>query len=155
MNIVEITKFEKKEVDPLIDLMHQQMLDIDSEKDRSSIEFAIKNALKPESRAIFFLAKQNELPIGAAFINICSGIESGGDYIWINEIQIISEYRGKGYGQQLLRYILEWSKTKNTKAIFSVAGIKNMASQSLFKSEGFAVENIKWMENTLFKIEDE
>jgi GNAT superfamily N-acetyltransferase len=145
MDIVEINKHNTKEVEVLIDLMHQQMLDINSEKDRSSIASAIRNALKPDSRAIFFLAKQNEIPIGAAFINICSGIESGGDYVWINEIQIIPEFRGKGFGSRLLRHILEWSKSNNMKAMLSIAGIKNTVSQSLFKSAGFAVEDIKWM----------
>lgn len=144
MELTEITEYNA-EIDVLIEVLYQQMLDINAEKDRSSIESAIKNALKPESRAMFFLAKDNNIPIGLAFINICSGIESGGDYVWINEIQIIPQFRGKGFGSDLLRCIMQWSKNNNMKAILCVADIKNSVSQSFFKSAGFTVEDIKWM----------
>ena len=146
MDIIEINSHKTKEIDVLVDLMHQQMFDINSEKDRASIKSAINNALKPESRAVFFLAKQYENPIGLAFINICSGIESGGDYIWINEIQILPQYRGKGFGSELLDHVVNWSKNKNIKAITSISGIKNNVSQSMFASAGFEIVDVKWVE---------
>ena len=145
MEILEITGHNKKELDVLVDLMYQQMIDINSEKDRPSIESAINNALKPESRTIFFLAKQNENTVGIAFINVCSGIESGGDYVWINELQILPQYRGKGFGAELLKHVVAWAKSKNIKSVLSVAGVKNKISQSLFKSAGFEIEDIKWI----------
>lgn len=146
MDIIEINSHNAKEIDVLVDLMHQQMIDINSEKDRASIKSAINNALKPESRAVFFLAKQNENPIGIAFINVCSGIESGGDYIWINEIQILPQYRGKGFGTELLNHVVNWSKSKNMKSILSMAGVKNNVSLSLFKPAGFEIEDVKWIQ---------
>ena len=147
MKIIEINSRNAKEIDSLTEVLHQQMLNINSEKDKASVKAAIDNALKPESRAIFFLVKLNDTPIGAAFINICSGIESGGDYIWINELQILPQYRGKGFGTELLNYIVNWSKNKNIKSIISVAGRKNKVSQSLFTSAGFEIEDIKWLKN--------
>lgn len=149
MNIIEISGQDTKETDILVDLMHQQMMDINSKKDRSSIKSAISNALKPESRAVFFLAKQNENPAGVASLNICSGIESCGDYVWINEIQILPQYRGKGLGVELLNHVVTWAKSKNIKSIISVAGIKNNVSQSMFRSAGFEMEDIKWIKKEL------
>ena len=146
MDIIEISSHNTKEMDVLADLMHQQMIDINCEKDRASIASAINNALKPESRAVFLLAKQNGVPVGMVFINICSGIESGGDYIWINEIQILPKYRGKGFGTELLNHVVNWSKSKNIKYISSITGVKNNVSQSLFKSAGFKIEDMKWIE---------
>ncbi len=146
MDIIEISSHNIKEIDVLVDLMHQQMIDINSKKDRASIKSAINNALKPESRAVFFLAKQNENPIGVAFINICSGIESGGDYIWINEIQILPQYIGKGFGTELLKHVVNWSKSKSIKSILSMSGVKNKVSQSMFASAGFEIGDVKWIE---------
>ena len=146
MNIIEINGHNAKEIDVLVNLMYQQMIEINSEKDRTSIKSAINNALKPGSRAVFFLAKQNENPIGLAFINICCGIESGGDYIWINEIEILPQYRSKGFGTELLNHVVNWSKSKNIKSISSMTGIKNNVSQSMFASAGFEIEDVKWIE---------
>ena len=145
MNIIEITNSNTNETDALVDLLHQQMMDINSKKSRAAIESAVKNALKPESRVVFFLAKQNENPVGAAFINICSGIESGGDYVWLNEIQILPRYRGNGLGSELLNHVINWSKCKNIKSILSVSGTNNSISQGMFKSAGFEIEDIKWI----------
>jgi GNAT superfamily N-acetyltransferase len=145
MDIIEITKQKTKDIEILTELMHQQMLDINSEKNRSSIESAVRNALKPESRAMFFLGKQNDIPVGVVFINICSGIESGGDYVWINELQILPEFRGKGFGSKLIKHVIKWAESNKMKAILSMSDIENTASQSLFKSAGFVVEDIKWM----------
>ena len=145
MEVLEISKNSIQDVDLLIELMHQQMQDINSEKDRTSTESAVRNALKPESRAVFFFAKLDESPIGVAFVNIGSGIESGGDYLWINEIQISPQYRGKGFGSKLLNHILQWSQKNCMKSILCVADVSNIASQSLFRSEGFEVEDIKWI----------
>lgn len=145
MQIIIIANVDTKELETLIDILYQQMLDIKSKKSRSSIELAIKNALKPEARSLFFLAKQDTIPIGVVFVNICSGIESGGDYIWINEIQISPEFRGKGVGRKLLRYVLTWAKEHSMKSVLGVTDIDNNPSQALFKSEGFDVEEIMWM----------
>jgi GNAT superfamily N-acetyltransferase len=146
MKIIEITNSAAEEFHALADLLYQQMLDIGSNRSRLSIESAIQNALKPESRAIFFLAKKDTVPVGLVFANICSGIESGGDYIWINEIQILPRYRGQGFGKELLNYVIKWSKRNAIKTVLGVTGIYNDASQALFKSENFEINDIKWME---------
>ena len=149
MKILEITDANTEDFYPLVDLLYQQMVDIGSEHSCLSIESAIKNALKPESRALFFLAKKDTIPTGVVFANICSGTESGGDYIWINEIQIPPDYRGKGIGKKLLNHVLQWSKRNNMKTVLGVTGIGNSASRALFKSENFTINDIKWMEKNI------
>jgi GNAT superfamily N-acetyltransferase len=145
MDIVEISKNNSQDIDKLIDLLDQQMHDIDAAKDKSEIRHTVKNALKPESRALFFLAKERNSPVGAAFVNIGSGIQSGGDYIWINEIQILPQHRGRGYGSKLLNHVLEWASKNSMQSVISVTDIDNSASQALFRSAGFEMENIKWI----------
>jgi GNAT superfamily N-acetyltransferase len=145
MKIIEINNSETNEINSLVGLLSQQMSDINSARSLKSIEIAIQNALKPESRAWFFLAKQHEIPIGVAFVNICSGIDSGGDYVWINEIQIAPAFRGQRFGKQLLNHVLKWSKENNMKTELGVTDTKNYVSQALFNSADFTIEDIKWM----------
>jgi len=145
MKIIEINNLSTKYLKDLAGLLYQQMHDINSENDLLQIEITIKNALKPESRALFFLARKDQISLGMVFINICSGIESGGDYIWINEIQISPEFRSQGIGKKLLNHVLKWSGRNNMKTVLCVADMNNTVSQSLFQSAGFSLENIKWM----------
>ena len=145
MNVIELDNPEISDFQILVDLMFQQMSDIGSSKERSSVESAARNALKSESRTRFFLAKNDEVAIGAAFINICSGIESGGDYVWVNEIQISPDFRKQGLGKKLLDHILRWAKHNNYKFVMGVADQENTSSQALFESRGFSVEDTKWM----------
>ena len=146
MEIIEINCSDTSDFELLVEILSQQMNDIGSIKSRLAIETAIQNALKPNSRAFFFLAKHDNIPIGLVFMNICSGIESGGDYIWINEILILPQYRGKGFGTELLNHVVNWSKSNNIKSIISMTGIKNNVSQSMFSSAGFEIEDVKWIE---------
>lgn len=146
MTILEIINYNDPNTSLLINLLYQQMIDINAKKNRSDIDNAIKNALKPESRAQFFLLKENDNPIGVSFVNVGSSIESGGDYLWINEIQIAPSFRGKGYGSKLLSFIKEWADRKEMKAILCVTAMKNEASQGMFRSAGFSIDDVKWVE---------
>jgi len=152
MDHIEFIKIEKSETpyfEPLVDAFTQQMNDIGSNRSRLDVELAIKNALKPGSRALIFLAMDNDAIVGTVLLNICSGIESGGDYIWINEIQILPNQRRKGYGRKLLRHVLEWSRLNNIKTVLGIADVKNKASFGLFRSENFNINNMKWMSRDL------
>lgn len=149
MEIIEINSPDTAYFELLVDAFSQQMKDIGSIKKHEEIAAAIRNTLKPESRALFFLAKQYGFPVGAVFINICSGIESGGDYVWLNEIQISPDHRGQGYGGILLNHVLEWAQTKGMKAILGITSEQNMPSQVLFQSRDFAIEEVMWMSRDL------
>ncbi len=145
MNIVEIDKLSCADLPLLYDLMQQQMLDIGSQKSPLDIQSAIANALKTQSRARFFLAKENDTAIAAIFLNVCSGIESAGDYIWINEIQVAPAYRGKCVATRLLNHLTLWAKEKGITAIYGSTDTGNKASQELFKAREFSVGNVKWL----------
>jgi len=135
MEIIKIDSSDTNDYSMLLDMLSQQMNDIGSHKS--------------DSRAICFLAKQDNVPIGMVFMNVCSGIESGGDYVWINEIRILPDQRGKGYGKELLNHVLEWSKMNDIQTVLGVTGISNNASQALFESENFIIDDIKWMVRNL------
>ena len=145
MNVIEITDSSDRHIGILKDLLHQQMIDIGSEKTGEVIESAIKNALKQGSRARFLLARLNSEAVGMVFLNVCSGIESEGDYVWLNEIQIKKEYRKQGIGRKLLDYVVNWAKANNYKCILGVTDPENKASQHLFRSGGFGVSDIRWL----------
>lgn len=149
MKIIEIKDPSNEHLEALKGLLHQQMIDIGSEKKIETLDTAINNALKKESRARFFIGFQDTVPVGLAFLNICSGIESEGDYIWLNEIQVRKEYRGLEIGKQLLKFIQTWAKKNNYKNILGVTSFENSVSQKLFSSQGFDVSEMVWLNLTV------
>jgi GNAT superfamily N-acetyltransferase len=134
----------------LLNLLKNQMYDIGAVESIEKISASVKNALKPESRAKFFLLYEtDQQPIGLLFFNVCSGIESGGDYIWLNEIQIIKSHRGLGMGKYFLQFLINWAKENEIKYISTMTSPQNIHSQNIFKSNGFDISDSKWMELTI------
>ena len=145
MKIVEVTdkNFEEFRSD-LIHLLKLQMAVIGEDHNLNSIEEALENSFKLESRAHVFLAiNENNETVGLCFLNVCSGIQSGGDYVWINEIYIREKERGKGYAKVLLKHIEEWAKTKGCKYLAGQTGIENIASQRLFVKAVYNKSKVK------------
>ena len=146
MHIEEISSTSAGDLDAVIELLHRQMTDIGSSKPKERIRKAVQNALQPGSRARFFVLYRQSVPVGLAFLNVCSGIESEGDYVWLNEIQIDPIFRKQGYGKYLLNHIVQWAQKNRCKHVFSVTAPKNTASQTLFQSMGFQAAETQWMD---------
>jgi GNAT superfamily N-acetyltransferase len=70
---------------------------------RVEVRSSLAHALQPGSRAklvVLSEARTGE-PAGFAFFNVGSGLESGGDYIWLNEIHVSESFRGQGGGRAM------------------------------------------------------
>ena len=141
--------FDKTLIEKLLKIVEKQMNFIGSKHDHEKIRIAIKNAQK-NNRTVFFV-KINETDefIGFAFCNICSGLETGADYLWINEIYVESEYRRKGKASEILKFIEKWAKDKGIKYIATMTSKKNNGSKSLFKNMEYELEEILWIDKNI------
>lgn len=137
-------------IDPLIAIIQRQLDSYGSSSDYEKIKNAVFNAVKPESRSVFFLkiTKDNKLA-GFAFANICSGLDSGADYLWLNELFVEEKFREQGIATKLLKFIEAYSKENNIKYFACSTGTGNAAAQSLYKKNGFNAENIVWCDKSL------
>ena len=133
----------------IIDMIYNQMKDINSKRERHDIENALRNALQTSKASILFIIEKEKRAIGFAFCNIGSGIESGSDYLWINEIYIDKDHRGKEHSSELLKYIEAWSIKKNIKAICCITGIKNDKAQKMFYKNQYTMDQEILVEKTL------
>ena len=123
---------------------------IGSNNDPEKIKAAIKNALMENKRTIFF-AKINDMMeyCGFAFCNICSGLETGADYLWINELYVESEYRRKGYASEIMNFIENWSIKNGIKLIATTTGKKNKTAMKFFKNSGYGLSETVWVEKLI------
>jgi RimJ/RimL family protein N-acetyltransferase len=57
--------------------------------------------------------------------------------VFISNFEIYEDYRGSGYGKELLKRILDLTNTFNIEYVFLNCKINNIIAQKLYKSFGF------------------
>ena len=129
--------------------MKQQLTFIGYEPDQQAIESVLSNAMKEESRAVLWVAYQQDRAVGMAFGNVCCGLESGGDYLWLNELYVAEEARYHGLGTKLLAEVQRWAKEMGCTYLAMVTHPKNERAQNLYRTEGFELESLVWVDKYL------
>jgi GNAT superfamily N-acetyltransferase len=144
-NIEEIESLDK-----LIRLVQKQMTVIGGCSDFLHIKGALENALKPESRSVIFLWYTESNDIGAfAFSNICAGLETGSDYLWINELFVDDEFRKRNVASEMIQFIEKWVKENRIKYIACTTGLTNESAQKLYKKKGFDIHKTMWVDKSI------
>ena len=140
---------DKTLIEKLLKIVEKQMNFIGSKHDHEKIKIAIINALKNNRTVFFVKTNKTDEFIGFAFCNICSGLETGADYLWINEIYVESEYRRKGKASEILKFIEKWAEDKGIKYIATMTSRKNNGSKGLFKNMEYNLEEILWIDKKI------
>lgn len=134
----------------LVRLMADQLKSYGADADPDRLNKALDNALKKGSRAVLFLWEDHKFRAGAfAFANICSGLESGGDYLWINELFVSEPFRRRGIATEMLKSIDHWVRDNHLVYIACSTGTGNSAAQELYRKEGFDVGTTLWVDKEI------
>ncbi|MBB6480167.1 GNAT family N-acetyltransferase [Spirochaeta isovalerica] len=152
MNLIKvISRFDDiSDPDALIFLMSQQMATYGADPDKERLRKGLINALKESSRAVLFLKSDTGgKPEAFAFANICSGLESGGDYLWINELYVDELLRNRGVATEILNFIDSWCRENDLVYIACSSGLKNDAALSLYRKNGFVTSETIWVDKEL------
>ncbi len=150
---IEIRSFQHTTAIPdregVLKLVKHQLTFIGYEPDQHDIETVLSNAMKPESRAVLWVAYLQDKAVGIAFGNVCCGLESGGDYLWLNELYVAEEARVHGLGTHLLAEVQRWAKESGCTYLAMVTHPRNERAQNLYKAEGFELESLVWVDKYL------
>lgn len=133
----------------VLNLVQQQLTFIGYAPTIEDVKAVLANAMKEESRSVLFVAYHQDKALGFAFGNVCCGLESGGDYLWLNELYVAEEARVHGLGTQLLTEVQRWAKGMGCTYLAMVTHPKNERAQDLYASEGFELENLVWVDKYL------
>jgi GNAT superfamily N-acetyltransferase len=118
---------------------------------KTDVRSSLARALLPGSPARLLVLSEagSAEPVGFAFFNIGSGLESGGDYLWLNEIHVSPQYRGQGGGRKMMDYLADWARHNRIQAICGVCSVSNHGAQSFYRRLGFATEQACWLSKRL------
>ena len=141
---------EIENVDLIVELVSKQMKVVKGEFKYNEIHKSIKSVLKKGSRAkLFIITDQSNNYAGFAFGNICSGLESGGDYFWINELYVDDKFRGKHYATTLLEFIENWCENNRIGYIACVTGLTNEKAKSLYRKNEYDLNELIWVDKEI------
>ncbi len=131
-------------------LMWHQRQATKSPRDLDHIQKATELAIRNETPARCFVAAQGEqLLVGALISNIGVGIQTGGYYLWINDIHIMESHRNMGIGTKLLQFVTNWARENDCLYMAASRDTDNLASQQLFANAGWQQNEMTWMDTRL------
>ena len=140
---------DEVEANKLIKIVEKQMRFIGSKHDSEKIDCAIKNALKNERTVFFVKVNEKEDFIGFAFANICSGLETGADYLWINELYVEPAYRRSGIATEIFEFMEKWANNNNIKYIAAMTDTNNKDAIAFYKSKEYTLDKVMWVDKLL------
>lgn len=133
----------------LLGLLGGQLSFIGYTQTREEVAKVLANAMKRASRSVLWVAYSQEKAVGFAFGNVCCGLESGGDYLWLNELFVAQEARLKGLGSQLLNHIRSWAKERGCTYLALVTHPSNERAQRFYQESGLELETLVWVDTYL------
>lgn len=136
-------------IEQLTLLILGQMEAIGSKKDRYHVERAVTNALRDSSNAVFFLYFKDGTPIAFAFGNVCAGLETGADYLWLNELFVDKNFRKMNVASEIISFIENWSKERNIKYMACITGSENVPAQNFYTKHGFELSKTVWVDKLI------
>ncbi|MBU0975309.1 MAG: GNAT family N-acetyltransferase [Patescibacteria group bacterium] len=119
--------FQNKEFDPDIDI------DFDlSDKGRKFFKEALEN-----TDSCFYIAYDGGKMVGYGNDSKKEYLYRNKQYLEIENIGVIPEYKKKGVGTKLLRRLLNWAKEKGLERVYLNCYIKNNDALTFYKRFGF------------------
>lgn len=115
----------------------------------ASIERTISATLPRGSNASVTLATDGAKPVGVCFANSCIGVESRGDYLWINEMYVRPEYRSQGAGRELFDFVAKTASEAGCLRIVAWTTVGNKRSQKFFAENGFNLSDVIALDKSL------
>jgi len=150
-----VTRFKKiRKIDEIACMIEKQLSSDTKINSKHTITKSLKIALRKGSRCTLFLLRQDAALVAFAFSNTCSGIESGSDYLWLNELYVEENYRKRGIGSYFIQEIEKWAINNNIVYLACITGNANIIAQNLYEKNGFEIKDITWVDKNLLMNKD-
>ncbi len=132
--------------DLLYDLFTQEA---DFVPNRTKQMRGLRLLLEQPNRGRIFVVRENDLIVGMINLLFTISTAEGGFVILLEDVVVHRDYRGRGYGDKLLKHAIAYAKKKDFLRITLLTDRMNEDGQRFFKSHGFFVSNMIPMRHVL------
>lgn len=101
--------------------------------DETSYVELIQQAVESEGYKMFALFERDTIVAAVGFMPMITLYN--GKYIWICDLVTAAEHRSKGYGQQLLSYVENWSKDKGYYIVSLSSGLQRLDAHRFYEEK--------------------
>jgi len=106
---------------------------------------AVHGALEDDGRALVLVSRVDDRPVGLAFLSFQWTLECGGRVLWLEELYVLPELRGRGIGGELLRATLEVARARACRAVELEVEASHARSANLYARAGFRpLDRVHW-----------
>jgi GNAT superfamily N-acetyltransferase len=119
----------------IISLLQDQMEYIDSPKTNSELLETFKIVFREPNAHLMVISEHGSI-VGFAFFNVCVGMESAGQYLWLNEMHVHKDYRSRGIGALLFNEIKKWCKENKIVRLMGMADQSELRTKKFYKTQG-------------------
>jgi RimJ/RimL family protein N-acetyltransferase len=151
MDLILFNKKSEAEIkDDVVDMLRRQQTRFSGNKEKLKAEAFLEEALKPGNPCrIFLFQKSDGITVGMALTNLGYGYETGGYYLWVNELYVNMQHRNKGYGKLLSKALMSWCGKHRVKAIYAVTSPLNKASRQMMLHVGCNLTETIWCDRQI------
>ncbi|HEY1908162.1 MAG TPA: GNAT family N-acetyltransferase [Myxococcaceae bacterium] len=106
---------------------------------------AVSGALLDDGRALILVARDAGRPVGLAFLSFQWTLERGGRVLWLEELYVLPELRGRGTGGLLLQATLDVARDRGCRAVELEVEASHARAANLYARAGFRpLDRVHW-----------
>lgn len=118
-------------------LLSAQLTEHDITLAPDALASALRGLIEHPSRGAVFLAWEGDEAIGLACLSALWTLEHGGASMWLDELYVSPEHRGRGVGRALLLHAMAYARNTGCIALDLEVDEEHARAANLYEREGF------------------
>lgn len=128
--IENITSFDVALISPIADMLHQL-----TGREMQFGEQELRAIIENPASQLFVLRAYDKV---AGMLTLGRYTSPTGTKVWVEDVVVSNEYRGKGLGRRLINHAIEFCKLKYSPCtLMLTSNPKRVAANELYRSNGF------------------
>lgn len=121
----------------LLELLARQFAELEIPLPAERLASGIDGVLEDGRRGSFLIGRIGELPSAVAYLNFQWSLEHGGLSAWLEELFVLPEHRGAGFGRELLLAACAHAAERGCAAVDLEVEERHPRAARLYERQGF------------------
>jgi GNAT superfamily N-acetyltransferase len=105
----------------------------------------VARALTGDGRALILVSRERSRPVGVAYLSFHFPLETGAWIMWLEELYVLPELRGRGIGGALLQAALDVARERGCVAADLEVVASHVRAANLYARAGFRpLDRVHW-----------